>query len=176
MASDISESEQYVIDNDMLNVVEVTEMDGALLWDLLEELEEEVESQNNNYPKEAAADHNIIEGNNYNIISDNYGHGNFLKQQDDDDHEYSNWVDLMEISSSGTSNYNNNSLLLPSEEIGGAWYTDDDMVGINVDYYFGCNNIIGDYSNYYLYNNHGAATPNSYTTTDQIPYSLWEGC
>lgn len=149
-----SESKEYAIDDIETpeQALEVTEMDAALLWDLLEELENEESTNNSNHKEEAAA-HNIDEGNTYNdTISDN-GQA-FLKQ----------------INTSST-NYN------PAiEEIREAcnWYTtEDDMVG-GVDY-FGCNNMIGDYADYYYnsYNNDVAAASSS-STPDQITYSLWE--
>ncbi|XP_048327971.2 uncharacterized protein LOC125421909 [Ziziphus jujuba] len=172
MSSDISENMQYAIDDNDHEVEEleaITEMDGALLRDLLEELENEEIGKNNN--NNVINDHKDIAGN-----EGTYGNV-FLKQQDQLQYSSSSsscsnfyesdcMVDLMEIGD------DNNKNKLPSDidEIGGWYREEDDMVGMVE---FGCNYVIGGDYDSQLYYNHGVPPTASYTTSEITYTCLW---
>lgn len=163
MASEISQTMQYAIDGNDHEVEEleaITELDGALLRDLLEELDNDEIGKNNN--------------NNSNVNDQEAVAGNVILKQQLDQLEYSSssssscsknlyesnncMVDLMEIG------HDNNKLASDIDEVGGWYREEDDMVGMVE--YCGCNYVIGDY-NSHLYYDHGvAAAAASYTSTE----------
>ncbi|KAM0956119.1 hypothetical protein ACFX2A_024935 [Malus domestica] len=122
MASAISEGKQFVLGTDEFEDFEVTEVDGALLWDLLEELEKEEENNDKlgfvvQSPVSADEANNVTTDGQISLEQ----HGIEICIPD------SKWEDVDMVETD------------PSYEMG-AWFRDDDMVGM-VD--FGSS--IGDY-------------------------------
>ncbi|KAB2613309.1 hypothetical protein D8674_035625 [Pyrus ussuriensis x Pyrus communis] len=127
MTSDIiSESMQFVLGTDEFEDFEVTEVDGALLRDLLEELEEEEEEEKNNEKLGFVVQSSVGADEANNMTTD----GQVSLEHDGIEIciPDSKWEDIDMVETD------------PLYEMG-AWFRDDDMVGM-VD----CGSSIGDYA------------------------------